>query len=215
MTANGIEKEHAPLLRFFSRLLSWIFHPLFIGVIMMAYLSFINPTIFLAVSKKSALLKFITFVNNNVVFPALIVFLLRGLGFSQSIQLRTQKERIIPYIASIIFFFWTWYVFKHQPDSPQVLTDMCQGIFFSSTLALILNNFSKISMHAIGMGGLLGLMTVVILSGHADGLLFPALSILLTGAVLTARLVVTDHSISDIVIGLLLGFAMQLFAWWL
>jgi hypothetical protein len=201
--------------RFFAQFVSIVFHPLFTGVWMMAYITFLHPTLFIAVSGQSRLLKFVTFLNNNLVFPLLVVFLLKGLGFSQSVLLRTQKERIVPYVASSIFFFWTWNVFNHQPDAPQVLRDTCQGIFFATSAALMLNSFFKISMHAIGMGGLVGLMLVIALSGQAYSPWPMAAGIFLAGLVSSARLMVSDHHPFDILSGLVLGFLAQLTAWYL
>jgi hypothetical protein len=198
-----------------AKFISFVFHPLFVGIMMMFFITYLHPTFFIAVSAKAKLFKFLTFVNNNFVFPVLIVLLLRGLGFSQSVLMKTQKERIVPYIATIIFFFWTFYVFQNQPDSPQVLIDTCQGIFFASCLGLIFNNFFKISMHAIGMGGLIGMMMVIAFSGQAFSFWPLPLAILLTGLVCTARLIVTDHTKEDLFMGLLIGIGTQLLAWWI
>lgn len=199
--------------RIFSQIISILFHPLFTGVWMMAYITYLHPTLFIAVSEQSRLLKLVTFVNNNLVFPLLVVFLLKGLGFSQSVLLRTQKERIIPYVSCIIFFFWTWNVFNHQPDAPQVLRDMCQGIFFAVCGALILNSYFKISMHAIGMGGMIGMLLVIMFSGQAYSPWPLVAAIFLTGLVSTARLMVSDHRPFDIVSGLMLGLLAQIVAW--
>jgi hypothetical protein len=152
-------------------------------------------------------------VVNNLFFPLLIVMLMRWLGFSGSLQMRTPRERIVPYIASITFFFWTWHVFRNQSDSPEVLTDMCQGMFFASSLAIVLNNFSLVSMHAIGFGGLLGLMYTLIDRGLAESAFPMMISILITGLVCTSRLILARHTPAEIVLGLLTGLATQLVAY--
>jgi hypothetical protein len=215
MTDHSPHPGFAGPLRVSAQIISVLFHPLFTGVWMMAYITYLHPTIFIAVSEQARLLKMLTFVNNNVVFPLLVVLLLKGLGFSQSVFLRTQKERIVPYIACIIFFFWTWNVFNHQPDAPQILRDMCQGIFFGACAALLLNNYFKISMHAIGMGGMAGLFLVIALSGASFSPWPMAAAIFLSGLVSTARLIVSDHEPGDIVTGLLVGLLAQLVAWWI
>jgi hypothetical protein len=215
MTQNDAGIRYPSFLVWVSRAFSLLFHPLFTGIFMMLYITYLNPTIFLAVGEKAKFFKFLTFVNNNLVFPILIVLLMRGLGFSRSIQLETQKERIVPYIACITFFFWTYYVFRNQPDSPMILTDMCQGIFLASCIALVLNSFMKISMHAIGMGGAFGLLCVVLASGNSDGLLPFAVTILLTGIVCTSRLIASDHTPAEILTGLIVGTCTQLFTYWI
>jgi hypothetical protein len=215
MTVSASPQLFSAPLRFFAQVVSVVFHPLCTGVWMMLYITYLHPTLFLAVSAQSRLLKTATFVNNNLVFPMLVVLLMRGLGFSKSILLHDRKERIVPYMASIIFFFWTWNVFNHHPDVPPVLNSMSQGIFFAACGALVLNTYYKISMHAIGMGGLVGMMLGIALDGQAYSLLPLGFSILLAGLVSSARLIVSDHRPFDLVSGFLLGLSAQLVARWL
>jgi hypothetical protein len=89
---------------------------------------------------------------------------------------------------------------------------MLQGIFYSSIMAMIANIYFKISMHAIGMGGLIGMMLMVLFDGMMmSGLPF-VLSILLSGLVMTSRLIASDHEKGDIAAGFLAGFLSQVLA---
>lgn len=197
-----------------ARLVSILFHPLFVGVLMAAYMCFWNPDFFIG-SPRLSILRFITFVTNNLVFPLIVVLLLRGLGFSRSVLLQTQRERIVPYMASITFFFWTWLVYHNLPDVPLELSDMCFGIFLAASAGMLLNSFFKISMHAIGVGGMMGLVVVLLRTGHMQSALPIGAAILITGAVCTARLADSDHRGFDIVSGLLVGFLAQLISHWI
>ena len=198
-----------------AKLISFIFHPLLVGVYMAGYLIYINPYYYLYLSGRQSLFNFLTVLNNNFFFPVIVVLLMRGLGFIKSIYLHTQKERIVPYMASIIFFFWTWNVFYHQRDIPQVMKDMCQGIFFASIVGMIANIYFKISMHAIGVGGLVGLVIVVLMDGQLYGALPMVISLLIAGLVLSSRMIASDHQPGDIVTGLVTGLGCQLFAAWI
>ena len=199
---------------FFSKIISFAFHPLFIGVYLAAFLFFIHPTYFLGFSEKARLLKLLTIINNNVFFPLLVVALLRGLGFSKSVQLKEQKERIIPYIAAITFYFWTYYVFRSQLENPTILVLMCRGMFMASSIALIANNYFKISMHAIACGGMLGLFILTIQDGTLNSGIPMMTGFFITGLVLTARKIISDHNWFDLIIGLLVGLLSQLTGLW-
>ena len=202
-------------IRSLAKLISFVFHPLFVGVMMAAYLIFVHPLYFVGFSEKEKMLKLLAVINNNVFFPLLVVALLRALGFNKSVLLKTQKERIVPYLASITFFFWTYYVFKNQPETPRVIVYMCRGMFFASSVALVLNNYSKISMHGIGVGGIIGLMALTLVDGTLySGIPF-MVAIFVTGLVVTARKIVSDHQWFDIITGFLLGFLCQFVALWL
>lgn len=196
-------------MRFLAETVSVVFHPVFTGVMMMYYIAFVESDIFLGVPERSKLLKFITFANNNLLFPLLIAWLLKGLGFSSSIRMETARERIVPYMSVIIFQFWTWHVFRNQDDSPPVLTAMCLGIFLAASLALVFNNFMKVSMHAIGMGGLTGLMLSLVFLGYSPSGYAPVVSILLTGVVCSSRMIAGSHSHKEILMGFLIGLVTQ------
>lgn len=197
-----------------SKIISVVFHPLFVGVMMAFYLIFIHPSYFVGFTAKAKMLKLLAVINNNVFFPLLVVALLKGLGFSKSVFLTTQKERIVPYIASITFFFWTYYVFKHQPETPRIIVNMCRGMFFASSAALLLNNYYKISMHGIGVGGMLGLMVLTVFDGTLHSGLPLMVSALIGGLVLSSRKVVSDHHWFDLITGFLVGFICQMVALW-
>lgn len=214
MEQNENQVRYPKWINFLAKLVSYVFHPLFVGVMMAGYLIFVHPYFFVGFSEKQKMLKLLAVINNNVFFPLIVVVLLRALGFNKSLLLQTQKERIVPYLASITFFFWSYYVFKNQPEVPRVLVNMCRGMFFAAAVALVLNNNYKISMHAIGVGGLLGLMTVILFNGNLDSGLPIMLAVLITGAVMTARKIISDHHWFDIITGFILGFLTQLIALW-
>ncbi len=199
---------------FISKVVSVIFHPLFIGIYLATFLLFIHPSYFLGFSDKSKLLKLLTIINNNVFFPLIVVALLRGLGFSKSVQLKTQTDRIVPYIASITFYFWTYYVFRSQPENPTILVLMCRGMFMASSIALIANNYFKISMHAIACGGMIGLFILTIQDGTMSSGIPMMLGFFVTGLVLTSRKIISDHNWFDLIIGFIVGLICQLTGYW-
>ena len=207
-------QEYPKYMIVLARVLSIVFHPLFIGVLMAFYLIYLHPTYFLGFSGKSKLLKLMTVINNNVFFPMLVVALLKGLGFSKSIHLSTQKERIIPYIASITFFFWTYYVFRSQPETPRIIVNMCRAMFFASSAALIINNYFKVSMHGIACGGMLGLSYLMIADGTVSSGIPMMASLCITALVLTARKIASNHSWFELITGLLVGLICQMTALW-
>ena len=83
------------------------------------------------------------------------------------------------------------------------------GVFISSSMALIANIYNKISMHAIGLGGMLGIFGVIAFS-YSMLMTWPlSIALLITGLVCTARLLITDHTPRDIYGGLVVGILAQ------
>lgn len=223
-TAEGDAIPHAatfennnkqPLIaRWFAHLFSFLFHPLFIPVIAASYLAFLQPGYFTGMPSHDRLMIVIRTGYNTIFFPAITILLLKGVGFIKSIFLKTQRERIIPYIATNIFYFWMYLVFKNQEEVPRILTAFIFGIFLASSIGLIANIYFKISMHALGVGALSGLMLIIVFTGLSYAIFLPAmLAFIITGVVCTSRLIVSDHTPFDIYSGILIGILSQFIAY--
>ena len=68
-------------LNIISTIISYVFHPLFVGVMMGGYLIFLHPTFFHSFTPQYRMLKLLAIINNNVFFPLLVVALMRALGY--------------------------------------------------------------------------------------------------------------------------------------
>lgn len=193
---------------------SFIFHPLFIPVIATWYLAYIQPGYFTGISPQEKNLIILRVGYITIFYPALTVLLLKGLGFIKSIFLKTQRERIAPYIATNFFYFWMFLVFRNQPEVPAILTSFIFGAFLASSVALISNIYFKISMHALGVGALCGLALIIIFSGFTYAVfLTPMIIVLITGLVSTSRLIVSDHKPFDIYSAIILSILCQMVAY--
>ena len=206
---------HFPwILRFLGQFFSVIFHPLFIPVIGAWFLAFVQPGYFTGISPHEKTMIVIRVGYNTIFYPALVVVLLKALGFSKSILLKTQRERIVPYITTNIFYFWVFLVFRNQPEVPLILTGYIFGAFLASSAALIANIYFKISMHALGIGSLCGLILIIIFSGFTLSIFLTTMLVfLITGIVCTSRLIVSDHKPFDIYSGIFVSVLCQLIAY--
>lgn len=203
--------KYPRILIFLAKLFSYVFHPLFIPLYVVWYLVFIHHGYFAGYGEKAKTWVLLRVALNMVFFPALTVLLLKGLGFIDSIFLKKQRDRIVPYMAAGIFFFWMYLVFRNQPDVPRILTAFTFGVFLASSLGLLANIYFKISMHAIGCGGMLGLLIVVLNNNPATPFTLPLMiAVFITGIICTSRLIVSDHTPKDIYGGLFCGFISQL-----
>lgn len=204
------------VVKIIATLLSYIFHPLFLIGLMGWYIIYQHPTAYLGVDERYKQWRLLIMCVNGIFFPLVAVLLLRAVGFSQSILLPTKKDRIIPYIITNFFFFWTFWVFRNTPDSPVIIKAMTLGVFVSSSAAIVFNIYQKISMHAIGAGGLVGLALVSLYyeSGIVSALPL-TIALLIAGAVCTSRLIVSDHKSFEIYTGFIVGLCCQFIGWWI
>lgn len=210
----GNEIKFPVVVKVFAHFFSFIFHPLFIPLIAAWFLAFLQPGYFTGISPHDKVLIVIRVGYNTIFYPALTVLLLKALGFIKSIFLKTQRERIVPYIATNIFYFWMFLVFHNQPEVPVILTSFMFGAFLASSAALIANIYFKISMHALGVGSLCGLMLIIIFSGFTYAVFLTAMLVfLITGIVCTSRMIVSDHKPVEIYSGLIIAILCQLISY--
>ncbi len=203
------------IVRVFANIISYCFHPIFIPLFVAYFLIYIHPYAFTGFSSSEKAQTILIVILNLILYPLLSVVLLKAVGFIDSLFLRTQKDRIIPYIASGIFFFWTYTVFKQQPAYPLLLTSYVLGIFFASSGALLANIYFKVSMHAIGMGGWLGFF-LLLFQFNSMQMTWPlCLVLLITGIVCSSRLFLNAHNSKDIYMGILIGILTQFLSYYI
>jgi len=207
-----------------AQFISWLFHPLLMLTYMIGLLMVINPYSF-GVSQvgegRSGLLLIYVFLQASLI-PGILISMMRTLGLTPNINLGDRTSRIVPFIATGMLYMWLYINFKHLPDVPIAFQSAILGTTIALFTAFILNIFSKISLHTVGMGSLVGMILVTILLFNYSsfqfgntmysmyGLLFIAIT--LAGLVGSARIILENPTPKDLYGGYLVGFATQLIA---
>ena len=192
--------------------ISYIFHPLFIPFYLSCFLLYVHPFAFAGMDENVKFFRAVSVFMLTAFFPAFTVFLLRRLDFIGSVFLRTQKERIIPYVASMFFYFWIFYVSKNLTGNSPLFVMLMLAVFISSITSLMANIYFKVSMHAIAMGVMLSFFIIMTLQPNVDLTAYLALAAITAGVVCTARLLVSDHRPFEVYAGFVLGVISQLIA---
>jgi hypothetical protein len=206
---------HSRPLRAIAQVFSVLSHPLFVPGIMAAFLLLQHPLYNLLLEEPIRVRLLAMVLLNTVLFPALIAFLLWRLGFTKSLQLETQKERIFPLIINIIFYFWAWNVSRNLEAVPVPLIQWLLGVFLCSCSAMFMNIFMKISLHTISMGGMLVFGFMMMLNDPFwPTWVLPAI-LLLAGATGTARLINEAHEPGEVYAGYLAGGICMLAGWFI
>jgi hypothetical protein len=209
-----LEQPIHPVLKAVAIFFSYLLHPLLLIGWLSLYLLYINQNVFLGIDPSARILVFLRIFGTAIFLPIVTVLLLKGLGFIQSIQLNTQKERIIPFVACITFFFWSYYVSKQLGD-PGELKAFLLTLFVSSCAALIINNYFKISIHTMAAGTIACFFLLLLFNHKIDSGLTLFVVFLLTGISGTSRLLTKNHHPFEIYSGYIMGFLLQLVCWWI
>ena len=204
-----------PALKIVAKIVSYVLHPLFIPTYIFLWLTLRFPINFDDINATGLTFKTISVFLNASFFPAFAVFLLWRLKFIESIFLRTQKDRIIPYIITMIFYWWLWYLSRNFTNQPDALKYFYFGIFLNTVFGLVINNFIKISMHAMGAGTLAAFVILTCLHYQTFLGVDITVAILLAGIICTARMLLNHHSSTDVYLGLFIGVIGQLLGVWI
>ncbi|MGN7719512.1 hypothetical protein [Chitinophaga sp. 22620] len=206
-----------PALRAAATVFSYLLHPLFIPLLITFIVVTALPEYFMAFKHNSFRFPFdVLYLRvgvGSLLFPLLAVVLSKLLGFVNSVQLENRMDRIIPYVATTIFYFWVFYTFKRQGVTPGFFNAFFLGIFIAVVVCFVANSFVKISMHTTGWGGVLGFL-MVLMWGMGMNVSVPlALAFVLAGLAATARLILDAHTTREIYTGLLVGILSQVIAY--
>ncbi|HEV2353300.1 MAG TPA: hypothetical protein VGR89_03610 [Puia sp.] len=201
--------------RFWANFFSYIFHPLFISTYIMAFLIFGHPTAFAEFDHKTRVLRFVTILTCNVIFPLFSVFVMWKLDlYVKSMYLRTEKERVVPFLIAMIFYWWTWYLFKNLDGIPAVARHFLAGSFLALVGAFLCNIYYKISIHTVAIGSALMFFFLFSFTNEYASGLYLSIAALIAGLVATSRLLVGSHTTFDVWSGLFIGMLAQLIGWY-
>jgi hypothetical protein len=206
-------------LRLAAELISYLFHPIFFPTIMALAIYLMVPSIFLGIPNRFTGLLMISITVTAVLFPLFSVALMKPLGFIQSLHMKTAKERTIPLMTIMIFYFWVSHVFNSLPTEsmkvtpPLALKVLLLGNFWGIIVLFIINIFTKISMHTAAAGGMIGIIFVLMVSTPVNMMLPLFAAIILAGIIGSARMLLGAHQRGDIWLGYIIGIAAQLGAY--
>ena len=213
--------SHQPaFLKFLAKIISWVFHPVFIPVYVVWFLIFVHPYLFTGfdpwLKTTSMMMAFLTFTF----FPIVTVLLLKGLKFIDTIYLNTQKDRVIPIMACMIWYFWLWYVWRNFGKTNNAIEVPLEAIqfalaaFISTIISLMVNIKMKVSLHAISAGVMLTLFIIMAFSQELNFGIWLSIALVITGLVCTARFITSDHTAGEVYGGLVVGSASMIIANW-
>ncbi|MTB53376.1 hypothetical protein [Lewinella sp. W8] len=205
-------------------MLSGLFHPLLVPTYMFLLLVAVNPYLFGSnnfLDTRSAITLLMIFLYTFVI-PLVSVVLMLALGMISSLMIDDRMERIGPLLLVMVLYFWVYYNFSQSNDIPTIFSSYMLGIVMALGASFVINVADKISLHAVGMGGLVGMAMITMAIFGANGIqisgltfslgLLVLLTVILAGLVGSARLALKAHAPGQLYVGYAVGFIAQLAA---
>jgi len=191
-----------------AKIISSIFHPLLMPIIGLLVIFNTDSYINYAIDKETKIITLVLISIYTLIIPAFIAVLLRFARLIKSLEMETQKERVVPYLFTIICYIVTLYQLQKAPISPIIYNFMI-GATLSVMLAFIINISWKISAHMIGVGGLIGALFCVAILLEVYITPYIVASILVAGLIGSSRLILKAHTPAQIYCGLAVGIFCQ------
>lgn len=203
---------------------SVVFHPIFILPYLFLFAWISCSHLFELIDKLALLQLVVYFVVSAVVLPMIGIVLLKKLEIVKSNEMESRYERIGPLIITGMLYAWLSINFyRSSGNVPDPVTLVTIGATLALFMAFFLNNFFKVSLHAVGIGGFI--MGSVLMAMHwsygyvlwfgGASLHIIALVILiliLSGLVLSSRMYLGAHNLSQIYHGFVVGVLGQVIA---
>ena len=192
-----------------AKIISSLFHPLIMPIFGLLIIfntdSYINYAI--PIELKEAVLFLVG--TCTFIIPLLLTLLLLNRKIINSLEMESQKERIIPYAFTIIFYVFTLYLLKRAPIPP-IIFNFVIGATLSVILAFIINIKWKISAHMIGIGGLVGALCCVSILLEIYITPYIIFALFIAGLIGSSRLELKAHTQLQIYIGFIIGIICQI-----
>jgi len=145
------------------------------------------------------------------ILPVFSIYALHRFGFVGNLHMETLADRRIPYLVtlSIYTFVAAFFTMKLKllPEVSLIMT----GIAFSIGSVAVISLYWKISAHAVGISGMLGVFIGIAIKFGSNQLFYPILVVILVaGFLLSARLHLKAHTPAQIIGGSFLGLFISL-----
>jgi hypothetical protein len=189
------------------RIISVSLHPLLLPIYGLLFI-FFAPTLFWYLPFRVKEILFFIFLINNVLIPISLMPFLRYRNLISSWAIDEREERVIPLlIVSLLYLVTSYIMFRLQ--IPVFIKAYTYSLSLLSVALLIINLKWKISLHSAGAGAV---TVVVFLLSMKMGVALPlqtSVILILSGLVMSARLMSNSHAPVQVYGGFITGFLIQ------
>lgn len=202
--ATGSEGESKYVKRMIlaARIISMIFTPFYLPV-----LSLLALFIFSYMSRLPLIYQLKVLILTylfTVLLPTVLIPLYRRYQGWTSFQMGRKERRMVPYIIAIMCYFTCYYLMTVM-RIPQFMANIVVTALAIQVVCALVNIWWKICIHMAGIGGMAGALLAISLVFQFNPLWWLSVIILVAGLVGTARMILRQHSLRQIVGGFMVG----------
>lgn len=189
---------------FTARIMSMIFTPFYLPIVGLIALFIFSYMSLLPMMYKLVMLAMVYLLT--VVAPSLLIHLYRLCQGWTSHELGRKERRLVPYIISIVCYFACFFGMEYR-NTPRVISIIVVVALTIQMVCALINIWWKISTHTAAIGGVAGGLISYSIAFSFNPLWWLCFVLILAGAVGTARMILRQHSLSQVIGGFLVGAA--------
>lgn len=191
-----------------AQFFSYIGHPLLMPTYVYALIFLNHPMYIKDLEQYQILIALVFFVT--CFMPAWVTFFLLKSGVIKSMTLMDTKDRKVPFLITSVLYVVGSYLLSKAVFLNKEFVVFMYSIALNVTITGFISRRWKISAHAVGAGGFLGLLTYVNYTYMSDFFQFVYVgSVILMGVLLWARLYLKAHNPRQVYIGFIGAFVIS------
>ncbi len=185
-----------------ARVVSMLFTPFYLPLVGMVALFIFSYMALLPWSYKIFML--LTVYLFTILMPSVFIHVYRRYQGWSTTELGHKERRIVPYIISIVCYFGCFFLMEYH-NTPRVMSIILVAALMIQMICALVNVWWKISTHTAAIGGVTGALLAYSQGFSFNPLWWLCIILILAGMVGTARMILRQHSLSQVVVGFFVG----------
>jgi len=192
----------------FAQFISVVGHPLFMPVYAMVLIFEFNPYIDLQIPKSIQVIVLTILSVFTILLPLITAIVLQKLGIVKSIYMKTTEERKWPFLLSVLWYYLGFELLTNIA-LPISLYLLMIGAITAILIAYFITLYWKISIHMLGVGGVIGSMIGLSQRFQFDHFYLILVLFFTAGLIGYARLKTNSHNYRQVYAGFILGVIVE------
>ena len=192
----------------FAQVISVLGHPLFMPLYAFGLLIYTNPYINMMITETSKYFTLGILLVFTIILPILTSVLFKLFGLIDSLYMKTAKERRWPFLLTLIWYYMGIQLLT-RIYVPQSFLLLMIGATSIVGVALVITSRWKISIHMLGIGGVIGAIIGISQRFQFDHSTLLIALILFAGLIGYSRLKTNSHNFRQVYAGFIVGIAVE------
>ena len=185
-----------------ARVISMVFTPFYLPIVGLAALFLFSYLGLIPWGYKLTVLGLVYLFT--ILLPTFLIRLYRHYQGWKPFDLIVRERRMVPYVISIVCYSVCYYLMS-MAHIPHFMGSILVAAVLIQVVCALINTWWKVSVHEAAIGGVTGALLAFAIIFTFDPIWWFCLTLFLSGIVGTSRMMLRQHSLSQIVVGWFIG----------